>query len=157
MLLLNFVMVINMFKYNFLTLCVAISFFATPKAISQEVNYSDIQEVNYSDIQEVNYSDIQELILEIIDPNSSISTNIENLEKLNITCEQETNRKVECDYIDGIIKLSRRGRSTTEVKIPPVLFDIYSEDGISMLLDAVIEAIGETDYEMKSISGLVFI
>ena len=28
---------------------------------------------------------------------------------------------------------------------------------MSMLLDAVIETIGETDYEMKSISGYVFI
>jgi len=41
--------------------------------------------------------------------------------------------------------------------IPPMFFDIYPEDGMSMLLDAVIEAIGETDYEMKSISGIVFI
>ena len=31
------------------------------------------------------------------------------------------------------------------------------EDKISMLLDAVIDTIGETDYEMKSISGIVFI
>jgi hypothetical protein len=41
--------------------------------------------------------------------------------------------------------------------IPPMFLDIYPEDGMSMLLDAVIEAIGRTDYEMKSISGLVFI
>ena len=58
---------------------------------------------------------------------------------------------------NGEITLSRRGRSTTEVFIPPIFFDIYPEDKMSMLLDAVIEAIGEIDYEMKSISGLVFI
>jgi hypothetical protein len=38
-----------------------------------------------------------------------------------------------------------------------LFFDIYPEDRMPILLDAVIEAIGETDYEMKSISGYVFI
>ena len=79
------------------------------------------------------------------------------MEKINIKCGRENGRKVACDTVNGEITLSRRGRSTTEVIIPPVFFDIYPEDGMSMLLDAVIEAIGETDYEMKSISGLVFI
>ena len=41
--------------------------------------------------------------------------------------------------------------------IPPIFFDIYPEDKMPMLLDAVIDTIGETDYEMKSISGYVFI
>ena len=107
--------------------------------------------------QEIDSVRMQELILDIIDPNESISKNIKNLEKINIKCGRENGRKVACDTVNGEITLTRRGRSTTEVKIPPVFFDIYPEDGMSMLLDAVIEAIGETDYEMKSISGLVFI
>ena len=107
--------------------------------------------------QEIDSVRMQELILDIIDPNESISKNIKNLEKINIKCGRENGRKVACDTVNGEITLTRRGRSTTEVKIPPVFFDIYTEDGMSMLLDAVIEAIGETDYEMKSISGLVFI
>ena len=69
----------------------------------------------------------------------------------------ESGRQVLCDTVNGEITLSRRGGSTSEVMIPPMFFDIYPEDRMSMLLDAVIEAIGETDYEMKSISGIVFI
>ena len=107
--------------------------------------------------QEINLYFTQELLLDILDPNESISKNIKNLEKINIKCGRENGRKVACDTVNGGITLSRRGRSTTEVVIPPIFFDIYPEDKISMLLDAVIEAIGETDYEMKSISGLVFI
>ena len=107
--------------------------------------------------QEIDSVRMQELILDIIDPNESISKNIKNLEKINIKCGRENGRKVSCYTVNGEITLTRRGRSTTEVKIPPVFFDIYPEDEMSMLLDAVIEAIGETDYEMKSISGLVFI
>ncbi|MDB9892112.1 hypothetical protein OAC99_01545 [Amylibacter sp.] len=100
---------------------------------------------------------MQELFLDIIDPNERMSKNIENLENIQFGCGMEKGRKVFCDAVDGEITLSRRGRSTTEVLIPPILFDIYPEDEMSMLLDAVIEAIGETDYEMKSISGVVFI
>ena len=85
------------------------------------------------------------------------SKNIENLEKTQFKCNKEQGRKVSCATTDGKITLSRRGRSTTEVIIPPIFFDIYPEDKMSMLLDSVIEVIGETDYEMKSISGLVFI
>ena len=96
------------------------------------------------------------MLLEIIDPNKKISENIENLKKIQFECGKN-DRKVFCDTKNGEITLSRRGRSTTEVIIPPILFDIYPEDEISMLLDAVIETIGETDYEMKSISGYVFI
>ena len=107
--------------------------------------------------QEINSVGMQELILDIIDPNESMSKNIENLKKIKIKCGRENGRKVACDTVNGEITLTRRGRSTTEVKIPPVLFDIYPEDVMSMLLDAVIDAIGETDYEMKSISGIVFI
>ena len=86
-----------------------------------------------------------------------MSKNIENLEKTQFKCDRERGRKVSCETTVGKIILSRRGRSTTEVVIPPIFFDIYPEDQISMLLDAVIETIGETDYEMKSISGYVFI
>ncbi|MDB9918958.1 hypothetical protein OAD21_02155 [Amylibacter sp.] len=107
--------------------------------------------------QEIDSVRMQELILDITDPNESIFKNIKNLEKINIKCGRENGRKVACDTVNGEITLTKRGRSTTGVKIPPVFFDIYPEDGMSMLLDAVIEAIGETDYEMKSISGLVFI
>ena len=107
--------------------------------------------------QEINPFIIQELLLDILDPNKSISTNVEKLEKINIKCGREISRKVFCDTVNGEITLSRRGGSTSEVMIPPMFLDIYPEDGMSMLLDAVIEAIGETDYEMKSISGLVFI
>ena len=107
--------------------------------------------------QEINLHFTQELFLYILDPNESIYKNIKNLEKNNIKCGREYVRKVACDTVNGEITLIRRGRSTTEVKIPPVFFDIYPEDEMSMLLDAVIEAIGETDYEMKSISGYVFI
>ena len=107
--------------------------------------------------QEINSENQKELILNIIDPNKSISTNVEKLEKINIKCGRENGRQVACDTVNGEITLSRRGGSTSEVMIPPMFLDIYPEDGMSMLLDAVIEAIGETDYEMKSISGLVFI
>ena len=107
--------------------------------------------------QEINPIGMQELILDIIDPNENMSKNIENLKKTQFKCNKEQGRKVFCATTDGKITVSRRGRSTTEVVIPPVFFDIYPEDEMSMLLDAVIEAIGETDYEMKSISGLVFI
>ena len=100
---------------------------------------------------------MQELILDIIDPNINISENIENLKTNNIECGKETGRKVFCEITNREITLSRRGKSTTEVFIPPILFDIYPEDTMSILLDAVIETIGETDYEMKSISGVVFI
>jgi hypothetical protein len=86
-----------------------------------------------------------------------MSKNIESLEKINIKCGRETGRKVFCDTINGEIILSRRGRSTTEILIPPILFDIYLEDKMSMLLDSVIDTVGETDYEMKSISGYVYI
>ena len=87
----------------------------------------------------------------------SISKNIENLEKIQFKCGREQGRKVSCETIDGKITLSRRGRSTTEINISPIFFDIYPEDNMPILLDAVIETIGETDYEMKSISGVVFI
>ena len=107
--------------------------------------------------QEINLFITQELILDILDPNESISKNIKNLEENNIKCGRENGRKVACGTVNGEITLTRRGRSTTEVKIPDVFFDIYDGDEMSMLLDAVLEAIGETDYEMKSISGLVFI
>ena len=107
--------------------------------------------------QEISEHSMQELLLETIDPNDNISKNIENLEKIQFGCRSENDRKVFCDTKNGEIILLKRGRSTTEVIIPPILFDIYPEDEISMLLDAVIEAIGETDYEMKSISGYVFI
>ena len=107
--------------------------------------------------QEIDSLRMQELILDIIDPNESISKNIKNLEKINIKCGRENGRKVACDTVNGGITLSRRGRSTTEAVIPSIYFDIYPEDKISMLLDAVIATIGETDYEMKSISGYVFI
>ena len=107
--------------------------------------------------KEIYASSMQELILDIINPDESISKNIENLKKIKIKCGRENGRKVFCNTVNGEITLSRRGGSTSEVMIPPMFFDIYPEDGMSMLLDAVIEAIGETDYEMKSISGLVFI
>ena len=107
--------------------------------------------------QEINPITIEELVLYKLNPNQSVSENIENLEKTQIKCDRERGRKVSCASIDGKITLSRRGRSTTEVVIPPIFFDIFPEDKISMLLDAVIDTIGETDYEMKSISGLVFI
>ena len=107
--------------------------------------------------QEINPFITQELLLDILDPNESVSENIENLEKIKIKCGRENGRKVFCNTVNGEITLSRRGGSTSEVMIPPMFLDIYPEDGMSKLLDAVIEAIGETDYEMKSISGLVFI
>jgi len=107
--------------------------------------------------QEINLAGTQELILDIIDPNLSISKNIENLEKTQFKCNKEQGRKVSCATTDGKITLSRRGRSTTEVIIPPILFDIYPEDKMSMLLDSVIDTVGETDYEMESISGIVYI
>ena len=114
--------------------------------ISPKVNSQDINPIN-----------VQELLLDILDPNESVSKNIENLKKIKIKCGRENGRKVFCNTVNGEITLSRRGGSTSEVMIPPMFLDIYPEDGMSMLLDAVIEAIGETDYEMKSISGLVFI
>ena len=107
--------------------------------------------------QEINSVGTQEMILDIIDPNKSISKNIENLKKTQFRCNKEQGRKVSCATTDGKITLSRRGRSTTEVIIPPIFFDIYPEDGMSILLDSVIDVIGEIDYEMKSISGIVFI
>jgi len=107
--------------------------------------------------QEITPVRTQELILDIIDPKESVSKNIENLEKFQFKCGREQRRKVSCETIDGKITLSRRGRSTTEINISPIFFDIYPEDNMPILLDAVIETIGETDYEMKSISGVVFI
>jgi hypothetical protein len=107
--------------------------------------------------QEINSVGMQELILDIIDPNKSMFQNIENLEKTQFKCNKEQGRKVSCATTDGKITLSRRGRSTTEVIIPPIFFDIYPEDDMSLLLDSVIDVIGEIDYEMKSISGIVFI
>ena len=107
--------------------------------------------------QEANVNAMQELLLDIVDPKVSVSKNIENLEKTQFKCDSELGRKVSCETPGGKITLSRRGRSTTEVVIPPIFFDIFPEDKISMLLDAVIDTIGETDYEMKSISGYVFI
>jgi hypothetical protein len=130
-----------MFKFNFVILLIISFITISTKVISQEIN-----SVN-----------IQELILHIIDPNESMSKNIENLEKINIKCGRGKARKVFCNTIDGEIILSRRGKSTTEIVIPPILFDIYLEDGISMLLDSVIDTVGESDYEMKSISGYVYI
>ena len=100
---------------------------------------------------------IQELVLDKLDPNLSVSKNIENLEKTQFKCDMEQGRKLSCGTTDGKITLSRRGKSTTEVIIPPIIFDIYPEDDMSMLLDSVIDVVGEIDYEMKSISGLVFI
>ena len=79
------------------------------------------------------------------------------MEKTQFKCNKEQGRKVSCATTDGKITLSRKGRSTTEVIIPPIFFDIYPEDNMSMLLDSVIDVIGEIDYEMKSISGIVFI
>ena len=114
--------------------------------ISPKVNSQDINPIN-----------VQELLLDILDPNESVSKNIENLKKIKIKCGRENGRKVFCNTVNGEITLSRRAGSTSEVMIPPMFLDIYPEDGMSMLLDAVIEAIGETDYEMKSISGIVFI
>ena len=114
--------------------------------ISPKVNSQDINPIN-----------VQELLLDILDPNESVSKNIENLKKIKIKCGRENGRKVFCNTVNGEITLSRRGGSTSEVMIPPMFLDIYPEDGMSKLLDAVIEAIGETDYEMKSISSLVFI
>ncbi|MDA9369363.1 hypothetical protein N9R39_00955 [Amylibacter sp.] len=107
--------------------------------------------------QDINSINMQELLLDITDPNESISKNIKNLEKINIKCGRENGRNISCNTINGEIILSKRGRSTTEVVIPPIFFDIYPEDRMPILLDAVIEAIGKTDYEMKSISGYVFI
>ena len=107
--------------------------------------------------QEVNVNIMQELLLDILDPKESVSKNIENLEKIQFNCGREQGRKVSCEANAGEITLSRRGRSTTEVIIPPIFFDIYPEDDMSMLLDSVIDAVGEIDYEMKSISGIVFI
>ena len=107
--------------------------------------------------QDINLINMQELLLDKLDPNESISKNIDNLEKTQFKCYKEQDRKVSCETINGEITLSRRGRSTSEVVIPPIFFDIYPEDKMPILLDAVIETIGETDYEMKSISGYVFI
>lgn len=107
--------------------------------------------------QEINPFTMQELLLDKLNPNVRISKNIENLEKNQFKCSMEKGRKVYCATINGEITLSRRGRSTTEVIIPPIFFDIYPEDKMPMLLDSVIDVIGEIDYEMKSISGIVFI
>ena len=107
--------------------------------------------------QEMNPITIQELVLDKLDPNLSISKNIENLKKTQFKCNKEQGRKVSCATNDEKITLSRRGRSTTEVFIPPIFFDIYPEDKMSMLLDSVIDTVGETDYEMESISGIIYI
>jgi hypothetical protein len=107
--------------------------------------------------QEINPITIKELVLDKLDPNQSVSKNIAYLEKTQFICDSERGRKVSCATTDGSITLSRRGRSTTEVIIPPIIFDIYPEDDMPMLLDSVIDVIGERDYEMKSISGIVFI
>ena len=74
--------------------------------------------------QEINPITIEELILDKLDPNNSISENIENLEKTQFKCDRERGRKVSCETTVGKIILSRRGRSTTEVVIPPIFFDI---------------------------------
>ena len=130
-----------MFKINFLILLLISFITISTKVISQEIN-----SVN-----------IQELLLDIIDPNESMSVNVEKLEKINIKCGKESGRNISCTTINGKMILSKRGRSTTEVVIPPIFFDTYPEDRMPILLDAVIDAIGEIDYEMKSISGIVFI
>jgi hypothetical protein len=54
-----------------------------------------------------------------ISPNTSISKNIKNLEKINVKCGIESIRKVNCETIYGDINLSRKGRSTTEARISP--------------------------------------
>ena len=130
-----------MFKINAVILLIISLIMISTKVISQEIN-----SVN-----------MQELLLDIINPNENISKNIEKLEKKDFKCGKEIGRKVFCEITSREIILSRRGRSTTEVIIPPILFDIYPEDKMSMLLDSVIDTVGETDYEMKSISGVVFI
>ena len=123
-----------------------IFFFISFIVISPKVNSQNINPLN-----------MQELLLDKLDPNESLSKNIENLEKTQFKCNKEQGRKISCEAINGEITLFRRGRSTSEVVIPPIFFDIYPEDKMPMLLDAVIDTIGETDYEMKSISGIVFI
>jgi hypothetical protein len=130
-----------MVKFNFVILLIISFIPISTKVISQEINSLNIQE----------------LLLDIIDPNESISKTIENLEKINIKCGRESDRKVSCDTINGEIILSRRGRSTTQIVVSPIFFDIYPEDKMSMLLDSVIDTVGEIDYEMKSISGWVYI
>ena len=107
--------------------------------------------------QEINSVNIQELLLDIINPNESIYKNIENLKKNQFRCGIELGRKISCENINGEITISRRGRSTSEVIIPPLFFDIYPEDKISMFLEAVLDIIRETDYEMKSVGGVIFI
>jgi hypothetical protein len=107
--------------------------------------------------QEMNHITIQELVLDKLDPNQSVSKNIENLKKTQFICDRVIGRKVTCASVNGEISLSKRGRSTSEVVIPPIFFDIYPEDRMPMLLDAVIDTIGDSDYEMRSIGGLVFI
>ena len=61
-----------MFKFNFVTLLIISFITISTKVISQEIN-----SVN-----------IQELLLDIIDPNESMSKNIENLEKLNLNAKR---------------------------------------------------------------------
>ena len=107
--------------------------------------------------QEMNSISIKELVLDKLDPNQSVSKNIAYLEKIQFICDSVRGRKVSCATTDGSITLSRRGRSTTEIIIPPIFFDIYTGDDMSVLLDSVMDVIGEIDYEMKSISGIVFI
>ena len=135
---------INGFKmyYKNILIFFLISFISiSTKAISQEIN-SVYQ---------------KELVLNIVDPNKSISTNVKNVEKININCDRENGLRVYCNTINGKISFSKRGRSTTKIFIPTTFFDSYPGDDISMLLDSVVELIGDTDYEMKSISGIVFI
>ena len=107
--------------------------------------------------QEANVNTMQELLLDIVDPKVSVSKNIENLEKIQLNYDREQGRKVYGETTNGRITLSIRGRSTTEIIIPPIFFDIYPNDDMSILLDSVINTIDEINYEMKSISGLVFI
>ena len=50
--------------------------------------------------QEMNPITIQELVLDKLDPNISISKNIENLEKTQFKCNKEQGRKVFCATTD---------------------------------------------------------
>ena len=100
---------------------------------------------------------INELIIDIIDPNESMFWNVESLEKFNIKCGSRNGQKAFCDTINGTIIISRRGKSTSSILIPIIFFNIYYEDSILMLLDSVIDTIGETYYEMKSIGGYVYL
>ena len=47
--------------------------------------------------QEINLYVCKSYFWILLDPNESISKNIENLEKINIKCGRENGRKVSCD------------------------------------------------------------